>query len=86
MSVVNIESKSYISGGILGGHEAMRMSNKWLWQRERRKKEEQAMVAARVFKPRSLNALIPCCPLIMKNIYIYILKNMNLKFSNYLKS
>ena len=58
MGVVNIESRSCRSGGILGGHEAMMMgrSIRWLWQRKRGKEEQ---VVVRVFKSRSLNALMP---------------------------
>ena len=58
MGVVNIESRSNRSGDILGGHEAMMMgrSIRWLWHRKRGKKEEQVVV--RVFRLRSLNALM----------------------------
>ena len=57
MGVVNIESRSYRSGDILGGHEAMMMvrSIRWLWQRKRGKEEK---VVVRVFRSRSLNALM----------------------------
>ena len=58
MGVVNIESRSCRSGDILGGYEVMMMwrSIRWLWQRKRGKEEK---VVVRVFRSRSLNALMP---------------------------
>ena len=58
MGVVNIKNRRCRRRWVLSGHETMRIkrSTRWFWQRERGKKKEQ--VVARVFKPRSLNALI----------------------------